>query len=282
MRQMTDEALTYYLKGVEIRENPAKFNAAGIGELLQAFENAIRVDPEASQAYAELAYTYVRFYQQGWSKDPGATLEKAEGFAKKALGLNDDFDSRWNLAIVYWNQGRFVESFQEYDAAAQHWKNKKFDPRFKEYEAFHAKGLENPDLAADRAEALIYAGEPDRAIQLINDAIAIRGQVGDPFSAVPYWCKWNFARIHYMNTHYQHAIDEVGRITGPLPNDVLLIIAASKAKLGEVVAAMTYMALFSQNDPEWSIAKANERHFHNNSDRQHWLDGLRKAGLKEH
>ena len=41
------------------------------------------------------------------------------------------------------------------------------------------------------------------------------------------------------------------------------------------------MAQFSKNDPEWSIAKAAERYFRRDSDRQHWLDGLRKAGLKE-
>jgi hypothetical protein len=41
------------------------------------------------------------------------------------------------------------------------------------------------------------------------------------------------------------------------------------------------MAQFSKNDPVWSIAKAAERYFRNDSDRQHWLEGLRKAGLKE-
>ena len=39
---------------------------------------------------------------------------------------------------------------------------------------------------------------------------------------------------------------------------------------------------FIQNDPEWSIAKAAERYFRYDGHRQHWLDGLRKAGLKEY
>ena len=47
MPQMTDQAYKYYLKGVKIRENPAKFNAAGIDELREAFENAIRDRPES-------------------------------------------------------------------------------------------------------------------------------------------------------------------------------------------------------------------------------------------
>ena len=115
--------LTNITKGVQIREDPTKFNAAGIVELREAFENAIREDPDASQAYAELAYTYVRFYQQGWTKNPEATLKRAEELAKKALDLKDDFDGHWNLAIVYWNQGEFDESFVEYDTA------RKLDPK---------------------------------------------------------------------------------------------------------------------------------------------------------
>ena len=280
MPQMNASAYAYYLKGVTIRENPAKFNAAGIVELLHAFENAIREDPSASQAHAELAYTYVRFYQQGWTANPDATLKKAEELAKKALALNDDFDSHWNLAIVYWNQGEFDRSFEEYAAAAQRWEKKVFDQDFYEYVALRKNNSRNPDLTADMAEALIYAGKPDQAITRIREAIDIRRKMDNPFSAIPYWYRWNFGRAHYMRKSYQDAIDEMGRIADPLPNDAILIIAASKAQLGEVDAAMTYMALFSQNDPEWSIAKAAERHFRLASDREHWLDGLRKAGLK--
>ena len=40
MPQMTDPAYEYYLMGVTIRENPAKFNSDGIAELREAF-NAI-------------------------------------------------------------------------------------------------------------------------------------------------------------------------------------------------------------------------------------------------
>ena len=142
MPQMNDQAYKYYQDGVKIREDPAKFNAAGIVELREAFENAIGKDPKASQAYAELAYTYVRFYQQGWTDNPAKILNRAEDLARTALSLRDDFDGHWNLAIVSWNQGKFDESFQEYDAAAQCWKNNVFDPGFEEYVALRAKELE--------------------------------------------------------------------------------------------------------------------------------------------
>ena len=247
-------AYDYYLRGIGVRDDPDKLTVDGNRELRQLFEKAIEIDPNFSRAYAELAYSYVREYQEGWTANPDATLKRAEELAKKALDLNDDFDGHWNLAIAYWNQGEFDRSFIEYDAA------RKLNPN-------------NPDLAADMAEALIYAGEPDKAITQIREAMLHNPEV-------PYWYEWNLARAYYMASRYREAIDAAGRITDP-PNDVLLITAASKAQLGDLDAARAEMAQFSKNDPEWSIAKAAERYFRRDSDRQHWLDGLRKAGLKE-
>ena len=184
-----------------------------------------------------------------------ASLEKAEELAKKALDLSDDFDGHWYLAIVYWNQGEFEKSFIEYEVA------RRFNPN-------------DPDLAADMAEALIYGGEPDKAIAQIKEAMLRNPRT------IPYWYWWNLGRAYYMARHYQEAIDAIAKITDP-PKDVLLITAASKAQLGDLDGAKSDMAEFSENDPEWSIAKSAEYYYRNDSDRQHWLDGLRKAGLKE-
>jgi adenylate cyclase len=207
----------------------------------------------------------VREYQDG-CENPDQILKKAEEHAKQALkdakqALKDAkqaedakqalFNAHWDLAIVYWNQGEFDKSFIEYETA------RKLNPN-------------NPDLAADMAEALIYAGEPDKAITQIKEAIQ---------RIVPDWYEWNLARAYYMAKRYQEAIDAAGEITNP-PNDVLLITAASKAQLGDLDAARAEMVRFSQNDSEWSIAKAKERHFERDGDLEHWLDGLRKAELK--
>ena len=82
-----------------------------------------------------------------------------------------------------------------------------------------------------------------------------------------------------MAGHYQEAINAIGQMTQP--NDVLLITAASKAQHGDLTGAKSDMAEFSTNDPNWSIAKSAAYPYGNDSHRQHWLDGLRKAGLKE-
>ncbi|TCR87904.1 MULTISPECIES: adenylate/guanylate cyclase domain-containing protein [Rhizobium/Agrobacterium group] len=246
-------AYDYYLKGKAIWADPTKVTPEGNEEARQLFEKAIALDPNYSSAYAELSYVEVRAYQSGWG-DGAAALQKAEELANKALELSDDFSSHWYLAIVAWNKGDFDKSFREYETA------RRINPN-------------DPDLAADMAEALIYGGEPKRAIEQIEAA-----KNRNPF--YPFWYDWNEGKARYMAGQYQAAIDAIARINSP-PNDVRLITAASKAQLGDIPAARAIMAEFSKVDPDWSIAKSAAYFYVKDSDRQHWLDGLRKAGLKE-
>jgi adenylate cyclase len=248
------DAYDYYLKGKEVMDDPNKYTAEGNGEARMLFEKAVERDPQFSRAYAELAYVYIRESQNGWSEDSTASLEKAEELAKKALAINDDFDGRWSLAVAYWNQGEFEKSFIQYGAA------RNFNPN-------------DPDLAADMAEALIYGGESGKAIAQIKEAMLRNPKI-------PYWYWWNLGRAYYMAGRYEEAIDAIARLTDP-PKDVLLVTAASKAQLGDIDGAKSDMAEFSEYDPEWSIAKSADYYYRNDGDRQHWLEGLRKAGLKE-
>jgi adenylate cyclase len=184
----------------------------------------------------------------------------AEQLVNKALGIQDNLDVRWILAIVCWNQGRFDESYVQYEEA------RKLDPH-------------HPDLAhldADEAEALIYGGDLRKARNKIQAVIANPNP--------PYWYDWNYARLCYMEgrdqeARYQEAIDTIGGMEQP--NDVLLITAASKAQQGKAEEAGGIMAKFRQNDPNWSIAKSAAYPYGNDDHRQHWLAGLRRAGLKE-
>ena len=82
-----------------------------------------------------------------------------------------------------------------------------------------------------------------------------------------------------MAKRYQEAIDAIGKITEP-PNDVRLITAASEAQLGDLDTAKSDMAEL-EDDPGWSIEKSAAYYYRKSSDREHWIDGLRKAGLKE-
>ena len=248
------DAYDNYLRAKMVLYDPNKVTKEGNAEVRSLLEKANALDPNFSMPFGLLSYTYVREYQNAWSEDRANSLKKAEEFAKKELSLANDFDGHWSLATVYWNQGKFDESLSEYEEAT------KLNPN-------------DPDLAAEMGEAMVYGGEPSVAIDKIKGAISRNPET-------PYWYWWNLGRAYYMAKQYQNAIDAIAKISDP-PLDVLLITAASKAQLGNLEAAKSDMREFAKYDPEWSIAKSAEYFYRKDSDRQHWLDGLRKAGLKE-
>jgi adenylate cyclase len=249
----------WYLKGRDVIADPSKFTHQGAIEARVYLQNAVDADPTHSRAQAELAYLHVREYQNDWSANRNASLNMAEQLVNKALAIEDNFDVRWIRAIVYWNQGRFDESFAEYDLARGH----------------NPGASDMADLDADEAEARIYGGDLPTARNKIQAAKA--DNPNDPY---PYWYDWNDARLCYMEGRYQDAINAIGQMTTQ-PNDVLLITAASKALDGDPIGAGSDMAEFSKNDPDWSIAKSAAYQYRNPDHRQDWLHGLRRAGLKE-
>ena len=248
-----------YNQGVAIREDPAQFNYGGTVELRDRFQKAIeeaeKLGKSYAHAYAERSYSYVREFQQGLNPNPDALLQLAETDANTAISFADDFDAHWSLAIVLWNKGNFSQSLDEYAVAES-----MFDASRPDLSA---------DMVADRGEALIYAGRSGDAIAEIERAIAMRKAMV-PEAPIPYWYLWNYARALFMLEKYPEAIAKIGEMEKPPPNDVLLITAASKAQFGDPVGAKADMDLFSENDPDWSIAIANVRRFELDADRQRW------------
>jgi adenylate cyclase len=246
-----------YVDAKQILNDPQKVTKPDNQEARDKLNDAISADSSSPLLYGLLSYTYVRDYQNAWSENRDLSLDQAEFWARKELEMVDAlsaFDGHWSLAIVYSNQGRFKESFQQYDLALG------FKP-------------DDPDLLAEMGEALMYAGRFDEAIAQINKAIEPNG--GNP----RYWYRWNLARVFYMQKRYTDAVNTIADIENP-PVDVFLITAASKAQLGQLDAANADMAIFTNADPNWSVAKSEYYRYVNDSDRQHWLDGLRLAGLK--
>jgi tetratricopeptide (TPR) repeat protein len=229
---------------------------------------AIEEDSEYLPAFVELSYALVRESQNDWGEDRGQSLAQARQLADIAVALSDnagitwfnDFRGRWYSAIVSWNEGDFSRSFQEFDDARARITPERFT-------------RDSSDLDADMAEALIYFGQPQQAVEMIRDAM-------DRNPEFHYWYRWNLGRALYMTGHFQEAIDTIAMIEAP-PNDVRLIVAASLAQLGQTADAQAVMAEFSARDPDWTVQKSAEYRYGSDSDRQHWINGLRMAGLRE-
>jgi len=242
------------LRGDAIVADPKKYTREGLAEARAFFEKAIALDPAYGRAYGELAYTYVRDVQNGWTDNPDATMDKAEALARRAIELSGEYEGHWNLAIVLWSKGEFDKSFAEYEKA------QRLNPN-------------DADLAASYGEALVFGGESDRAIEMILEAIKRNPEV-------PYWYWWNLAWAYYMVGRYENAVKEIDKISDP-PVDVLVVKASAKAQLGDEKGAAADMEQFMRAEPDWTVEKSAAYYFRHDKDRQHWLDGLRKAGLRE-
>jgi tetratricopeptide (TPR) repeat protein len=234
----------------------------------QFYMQAIDDDPKYMPAYAELSYVFVREYQCAWGDSRPESLAEARELADKAIELAtdpdsvwfNDFRARWYNAMVYWNEGDFVRSFDEFAAA----RKQITDP------ARIVK--DTADLDADMAEALVYYGEPHRAVALIEDAMQRNHGFKD-------WYLWNYARALHMARRYKDSLAAIDRMKNP-PNDVRLIVAASQVRLGDQSAGEGTMEDFSLLEPDWSVAKSAAYEYGSESDRKHWTEGLQMAGLK--
>ena len=260
---MTQTAKEYCHQGRNEELTPA-----GNERAKEFYRRAIEADPDYMPAYAELSYVFVRDFQNAWGdKDRQASLDEALRLAQRAVDLvtnssawHNDFRGWWYRAIVYWNLGDFDKSYAEFAIARSHI-------------TLLRRFIDEPDLDADMAEALVYGGEPELAVAMIEDAIRRK-------SGFPYWVLWNLGRAYYMCGQYRNAIATIDKIENP-PNDVRLITAASHAQLADIDTAKAIMAKFSAEDRDWTIEKAMVYHYRRLSDRDLWIDGLQKAGLRD-
>jgi Tfp pilus assembly protein PilF len=202
-----------------------------------------------------MAYCEVRAVLGGW-KGSEAFVE-AEALAKRAVELDSyDYANHWDLAYVYLNSGRFDQALSEYRRAI----------------------LLNPndaDLLAEMAEMLVYTGRPEEAIAQISQAMVINPRFPD-------WYHWNLGWAAYNAKDYDGALEQLNQMSDP-PNDVRLFVAAAHAQLGDVGAAEAALGVFlDERASPYTIADVRKRgRFKHRQDEEHWLDGLRKAGLPD-
>jgi hypothetical protein len=240
------------------------------------YQDAIDTDPNYMPAYAEFSYVFVREYQNAWGEANGVSrqqsLARAQQLADQGVGLGNDpksgwrndFRGLWYRAMVSWNQGDFKRGFDEYEAARR---------------LIQARALrDEADLDADMAEAFTYYGQPERALELVEGAM---GRNKD----FRHWYLWIRSRALYALERYQEAIDTISQIAEPY-NDLRLITAASLAQLAKTdptrqPEATQVMKDFMAEDPDWTVQKSVDYPYGNDAARDHWIEGLRLAGLRE-
>ena len=144
----------------------------------------------------------------------------------------------------------------------------------REYETALRLNNNDADMLVEMAEMLYYVGDIERGIEQIQHAVRL-----NPYT--PDWYRWILGWGYYLLKRYDEAIDELDRMIRP-PSQVLLVEAASYAQRDELETAQAKMARFREQRPDWTIEREQQTlAFKRREDEEHWIDGLRKAGLPE-
>jgi TolB-like protein/class 3 adenylate cyclase len=227
-----------------------------VESLLEArrwLERATALDPNYGRAWAWLALTHVQEWLQSWGGE--ASLELAVRLAKQAVAIDkDDYHNHWVLAYCYLHSRHFDLALGKYQQAI-------------------ALNRNDANLLAEFAEALIYVGRHEEGLKLNRQATQMNPNC-------PEWYRGDVAWVCYLTKNYQAAVSEIEKIDNPNA-DTLVILAACLAQLDEA-RTKDVLKQIEARRPNWTLAKERRKSpFKSSADLEHWLGGLRKAGMPE-
>jgi adenylate cyclase len=254
------EAYEYYLRGSEaylLHQN--RRTKASLYEARRLLEQCLAIDPHYARAAARLSQTHFFAYVEPFDGDylSAAALDRTLELAEKAVHL----DARLPQARV--QLGNVLVYKGQHDAAIA------------EFE--RALAL-NPNLTDCKyAEALMYAGEAARAIELFESSFRL-----DPFQPIASIGFMGLA--HYMLKRYGKAVRWLRECASRLPNNQWphVWLASAYAQLGQLEQARAEAAEVMRINPGFTIESAKRVIVYKDpNDVEHRLDGMRKAGLPE-
>ncbi len=231
-------------------------DSADIAHAIEGIEMAIKLDPGFARAYAWLAIVYAdSVFALSESLDEPA--EKARFFAEKAVAADDqDAYVHASAAIAYSTCGDFDQAKRHADRAIA------LNPN--EYMAIYARGME-----------LSYGGDPEAGLAWYQKASRLDPQAPDFFLEA-------FVECHYMRRAYQDAVNFFNQWQNP-PFYMYSVLAACHAQLGNMAEAAAAVETYMTERPSIHDRKlrtaAHLRMCKRQEDREHWLEGYRKAGF---
>jgi adenylate cyclase len=247
------EAYDCVLRGRELWH---RFTAEANREARRLYEKAIELDPDYARAYASLAWTYLTEHSEHWAGADEQPLERALEIARRGVTVNPASHSN-HLALgqVCLSKGLHDEALEALETAI-------------------ALNPNDADGYVFMAETLSYAGRPDEAIELIGKAQNLN-------PAVPRWYTWELGTAFYVARRYEDAVVAL-RKGRPLVAMAYRWLAAAYGQLGREQEAKAAAEEYLRRTPDFSLARHLEMMpFQHARDREHYAEGLRRAGLPE-
>ena len=221
-------------------------------------EKAIAIDPNYGQALGVLATSHMFSAHMGW-----ADMAKAAPIAERAAlaAILADSEDPWAhhaLGSVYLFTRRFDDSLAEFEVALR------LNPNFSLAQGYY--GL-----------ALSYCGRWEEAEEAAHRALRLSPR--DPYSAVYYGIA---AYAQFVGRHYDKAI-QLSREAIRQRSDFVgahRVLTAAAGMAGQTDIARVALQELRRSQSNISLAWiANQMPIKDDADREHYLDGLRRAGL---
>jgi tetratricopeptide (TPR) repeat protein len=221
-------------------------------------EKAIAIDQNYGQALGVLATSHTFSVHMGWA-NMATTVPIAERAAQAAIRA--DSEDPWAhhaLGCVYLFTRRFEDSLAEFELALR------LNPNFSLAQGYY--GL-----------ALSYCGRWEEADEAVHRALRLSPR--DPYSAV--YCGIA-AYAQFIGRHYDKAI-QLSREAIRQRSDFVgahRVLTAASGMAGQTDIARVALQELRRAQPNISLAWiANQMPIKQDADREHYLEGFRRAGL---
>lgn len=229
------------------------------GELIN---RALKIDPDNAMILAWGAHWQVYHVGQGWSQDPGQAFAIAQRYALTAIKLDPE---NAEALGIYGHICSFLE--KDFESALHY-----FDRALRV----------NPNLAfvwALSALTYCYIGEPGIALQRLE-----RHRDLTPIEPYPSLFDNPYAIAYLIKRDYEQAAAFGRRVTKTRPEFVngYKPLIAALGHLGRREEAKFYVAKLLSLEPGFTVERFGQVYpFKHTSDREHYMMGLRLAGVPE-
>jgi len=219
------------------------------------FEEAMQIAPEYGRAFSSISRTHNLDWRYSWSAEPDASLDLAVDFARRAI-QRDRLDAR---------------GFAELGFAKLYMKQ--IDEALAEYGRALALNPNDADIIAEYADALVYAGQPEKSVELLEKAMRL-----NPY--FPDWYLWYLADAYDTMGRPEEVIATVQRMQNPAEGRRML--AANYAHLGMMEEARAQASEVMRLHPGFTIGRWRHRPpYRDRAIIERYVEGLRKAGLPD-
>ncbi|MEM8840166.1 MAG: tetratricopeptide repeat protein [Pseudomonadota bacterium] len=244
------KAYGYVLRG---QRHVLRYTRGDVRVARTLYDSALESDTRYARAHAAKSRTYNLDWRYDWADRPEIALDDALDLARSAIEL-DSSDAR---------------GFGELGFA--HLYRKENEAAINAYERALKLNPNDADLMSDMADALAHSGRSEEAIELLLKAMRLNPYYPDQYI-------WHLGGAFFNLKRYEEAIQTIKKMQNPTEGRRLL--AASYAHLGRDAQARAEAALVREAHPNFSMERwAAVQPDTNEEDLQHFVEGLKRAGL---